>query len=124
MAKISFLVDTDVVIDYLNSGQFTELFDLPNHVVYYSVITKKELLAKPGLREREREAILLELSRWRIIPLSEKITVRFSELRRQHPSLEKADALIAATALVKNLPLVTRNKKHFRIVSELTVFGG
>jgi len=124
MAKISFLVDTDVVIDYLNSGQFTELFDLPNHVVYYSVITKKELLAKPGLREREREAILLELSRWRMIPLSEKITVRFSELRRQHPSLEKADALIAATALVKTLPLVTRNKKHFRIVSELTVFGG
>jgi len=124
MAKISFLVDTDVVIDYLNSGQFTELFDLPNHVVYYSVITKKELLAKPGLREREREAILLELSRWRMIPLSEKITIRFSELRRQYPSLEKADALIAATALVKNLPLVTRNKKHFRIVSELTVFGG
>ena len=124
MAKVSFLVDTDVVIDYLNSGQFTELFDAPNHVVYYSVITKKELLAKSGLREREREAILLELSRWRMIPLSEKITVRFSELRRQYPSLAKADALIAATALVKHLPLVTRNTKHFRIVSELTVFGG
>ena len=101
MAKVSFLVDTDVVIDYLNSGQFTELFDAPNHVVYYSVITKKELLAKAGLREREREAILLELSRWRMIPLSEKITVRFSELRKQYPSLAKADALIAATALVK-----------------------
>ena len=124
MAKVSFLVDTDVVIDYLNSGQFTELFDAPNHVVYYSVITKKELLAKSGLREREREAILLELSRWRMIPLSEKITVRFSELRRQYPSLGKADAFIAATALVKHLPLVTRNKKHFRIVSELTVLGG
>ncbi len=124
MAKVSFLVDTDVVIDYLNSGQFTELFDAPNHVVYYSVMTKKELLAKSGLREREREAILLELSRWRMIPLSEKITVRFSELRRQYPSLGKADAFIAATALVKHLPLVTRNKKHFRIVSELTVFGG
>ena len=124
MAKVSFLVDTDVVIDYLNSGQFTELFDAPNHVVYYSVITKKELLAKSGLREREREAIHLELRRWRMIPLSEKITFRFSELRRQYPSLGKADALIAATALVKHLPLVTRNKKHFRIVSELTVFGG
>ena len=123
MAKISFLVDTDVVIDYLNSGQFTELFDSPHHLVYYSVITKKELMAKSGLREQEREAILLELSRWRMIPLSEKITVLFSNIRRQHPSLEKADALIAATALVKNLPLVTRNKKHFRFVSDLRVFG-
>lgn len=123
MAKISFLVDTDVVIDYLNSGQFTELFDSPHHFVYYSVITKKELLAKSGLREQEREAILLELSRWRLIPLSEKITVLFSKIRRQHPSLEKADALIAATALVKNLPLFTRNKKHFRVVADLRVFG-
>jgi len=124
MAKVSFLVDTDVVIDYLNYGQFTKLFDVPNHVVYYSVITKKELLAKSGLREREREAILLELSRWCLIPLSPKITDRFSEIRRKHTFLAKADALIAATALVKNLPLVTRNKKHFRIVSDLTVFGG
>ncbi len=63
MAKISFLVDTDVVIDYLNSGQFTEIFDSPHHLVYYSVITKKELLAKSGSREQEWEAILLELSR-------------------------------------------------------------
>jgi predicted nucleic acid-binding protein len=123
MAKISFLVDTDVVIEYLNSGQFTELFDLSHHLVYYSVITKKELLAKSGLREQEREAILLELRRWRMIPMSEKINVLFSKIRRQHPSLEKADALIAATALVKNLPLVTRKKKHFRIVSDLRVFG-
>jgi len=124
MAKISFLVDTDVVIDYLNTGLFTELFDSPHHTIYYSVVTKKELLSKPGLREREREAILLELRRWRMIPLTDNITLRFSQVQKSYPSLEKADALIAATALVKNLPLVTRNKKHFRIVSELTVFGG
>src|SRR3990167_354832 len=117
MAKISLLVDTDVFIDYFNSGHFHALFDSSRFTLYYSIITKKELLTKSGLRENEREAILAELTRCRLIALSESITARYSDLRRQHPSLDKGDALIAATALVKRLPLMTRNKRHFRMVT-------
>jgi predicted nucleic acid-binding protein len=80
-------------------------------------------LSKPGLREVERQAILFELSRCRIVKLTETVTVRYSELRDRYPSLEKEDALIAACALVKNLPLVTRNKKHFQVVAGLTILG-
>ena len=123
MAKISVLVDTDVFIDYLNSGRFSSLFDAAGFTVYYSVVTKKELLAMPGLRESERQAVLQELRRSRIVNLTEAITLRYSALRERYPSLEKEDALIAATALVKNLPLVTRNKKHFQVVAGLTVLG-
>ena len=123
MAKISVLVDTDILIDYFNSGRFSSLFDLTRFTVYYSAVTKKELLTKPGLRESERQAILSELSRCRIVKLTETITVRYSELRERYSSLEKADALIAASALIKNLPLVTRNKKHFQVVAGLTVLG-
>jgi hypothetical protein len=123
MAKISVLVDTDIFIDYFNTGRFSSLFDHGRFTVYYSVVTKQELLGKPGLRESERRAILNELDRWRLIPLSAAITAQFAELRRRHPALEKEDALIAATAFAKHLPLVTRNKKHFRIVDGLTLFG-
>lgn len=123
MAKVSVLVDTDVFIDYLNTGRFSSVFDSSVFTVYYSIVTKKELLTKPGLRETEREAIVAELSRCRLIGLSNSITARYSNLRRQYPSLDKADALIAATALVKRLPLVTRNKRHFRIVEDLPLFG-
>lgn len=123
MAKVSVLVDTDVFIDYLNTGRFSSVFDFSVFTVYYSIVTKKELLTKPGLRETEREAIVAELSRCRLIGLSNSITARYSNLRRQYPSLDKADALIAATALVKRLPLVTRNKRHFRIVEDLPLFG-
>jgi hypothetical protein len=123
MAKISVLLDTDVFIDYFNSGRFSSLFDSTRFTVYYSVVTKKELLSKPGLREVERQAILFELSRCRIVKLTETIAVRHSELRDRYPSLEKEDALIAACALVKNLPLVTRNKKHFQAVAGLTILG-
>ncbi len=123
MAKISVLIDTDVFIDYFNSGRFHALFDPANFTVYYSIITKKELLTKPGLRESEREAILTELSLCRLIPLSDSIATRYSELHRRFPALTRGDALIAATALVKQLPLVTRNKRHFRVVKDLVLFG-
>ena len=123
MAKISVLVDANVFIDYLNSGRFSSLFDAARFTVYYSAVTPKELLSKPGLREAERQAILYELGRCRLVRLTETITVRYSELRARHPSIEKEDALIAATALAKNLPLVTRNKKHFQVVAGLTVLG-
>ncbi len=123
MAKISVLVDTDIFIDYFNTGRFHPLFDSKRFTVYYSIITKKELLTKPGLRETERESILAELSRCRLIPLSDAIAARYSELRRRLPALEKGDALIAATALVRQLPLLTKNKRHFEMVKELAIFG-
>ena len=123
MGKVSLLVDTDIFIDYFNTGRFHALFDSHRFTVYYSIITKKELLTKSGLRDNERESILSELRRCRLIALSNSITARYSDLRFRHPSLEKGDALIAATALVKHLPLMTRNKRHFRMVSGLTLFG-
>lgn len=123
MAKVSVLVDTDVFIDYFNTGRYSALFDRNRFTIYYSIVTRKELLSKAGLRESEREAILTELRGCRLVRLTDGITRRYTDLRRRHPSLEKADALIAASALVKNLPLVTRNRKHFKIVSGLTIFG-
>ncbi|MCC6140363.1 MAG: PIN domain-containing protein [Nitrospira sp.] len=123
MAKISILLDTDIFIDYFNLGRFHALFDSSRFTLYYSVMTKKELLTKQGLRDNERASILDELARCRLVPLSDSITARYSDLRRRHPSLEKADALIAATALIKRLPLMTRNKRHFRLIDGLTLFG-
>ncbi len=123
MAKISILLDTDIFIDYFNSGRFHALFDSSRFTIYSSVVTKKEPLTKSGLRDNERASILNELTRCLLIPLLDSITARYSDLRRQHPSLEKADALIAATALVKRLPLMTRNKRHFRLIDGLTLFG-
>ncbi len=123
MAKISVLVDTDIFIDYFNADRFHALFDSSRFILYYSAITKKELLTKQGLRDSERASILAELAQCRLIALSDAITTRYSALRRRHPSLEKGDALIAATALVKHLPLMTRNKRHFQIVPGLTLFG-
>jgi predicted nucleic acid-binding protein len=123
MAKISVLVDTDVFIDYFNAGRFHALFNSKRFTIYYSIVTKKELLTKPGLRDAERDAIESELKRCRLIPISDSIAGKYSNLRNRYPSLEKGDALIAATAHVKRLPLVTRNKRHYRLMRDIVLFG-
>jgi predicted nucleic acid-binding protein len=123
LAKVKLLIDTDILIDYLNTGLLGAIFEGRGFEVYYSVVTKKELLSKPGLKDAERQAILFTLRRHRIIPLDDRIAGTYSDLRRRHPSLEKEDALIAATALVKKLPLVTRNLKHYKSIEGLILFN-
>ncbi|RPH79949.1 MAG: hypothetical protein EHM80_06515 [Nitrospiraceae bacterium] len=87
MAKVSVFVDADIFIDYFNTSLFHALFDSTRFTVYYFIATKKELLTKPGLPDAERESILAELSRCRLIPLADSIAARYSDLRRLHPSL-------------------------------------
>jgi len=124
VAKIKLLIDTDIFINYLNTGFLSTILEGKDFEIYYSVVTKKELLSKPGLKEAERHAIQFILKRYRIIPLDERIARRYSDLRNLYPSLEKEDALIAATALVRRLPLVTRNWRHYKTVKGLTLFKG
>jgi predicted nucleic acid-binding protein len=123
MAKVAVLVDTDVFIDYFNHGRLSTLFDSRDFTIYYSIVTKKELLSKPGLRDAERHAIVGELRRFRVVKLTNAIASRYSDLRRVYPRLAKEDALIAATALTKRCPLVTRNQRHFRPIHGLILLG-
>ena len=44
MAKIKLLIVTEIFIDYLNSGSLRTIFESKDFEIYYSVVTKKELL--------------------------------------------------------------------------------
>ncbi|MBI3247991.1 MAG: PIN domain-containing protein [Deltaproteobacteria bacterium] len=121
MRKNPLLVDTDILISYLNLRQHRFYLESPNFQVHYSAVTKKELLAKQGLSGRERQAIFSLLKRYRQIPVTPAIADRYAELQRRYPTLEREDALIAASAIVRRLPLLTGNIKHFRIVKDLSL---
>ena len=124
MAAVRILVDTDVFIDYFNAGQHAGVLDDRRATIYYSVVTRKELLGKLGLKDSERQAIVDALRRFRLVPLTPAIAARYTAVRRRTPGLERADALIAAKALDKRLPLMTRNWRHFRRVPGLTLYSG
>ncbi|KAF0143722.1 MAG: VapC [Nitrospirae bacterium] len=123
MAKIRLLVDTDIFIDFFNSGYFEAILEGKDFDIYYSAVTKKELLAKQGLKDSEKQAILYVLKKYRIIPITQNIAERFSDVLYKYPEMSKEDALIAATALDRKLPLITRNWKHYRKIKGLVLFG-
>lgn len=122
----SFLVDTDVFIDYLNGNESArETLDSPSHTIYYGQITRKELLWMPGLSAVEQKRIKTLLQRHRMVPLDKKIAARFSDLLSlyRHNPLRSADAFVAATAWDRNLSLLTRNQKHYRYIAEITLLS-
>jgi hypothetical protein len=43
-----FLVDTDILIAYFNHRSYRSYLENPLNRIYYSAMTKKELLSKPG----------------------------------------------------------------------------
>jgi hypothetical protein len=56
------------------------VLDSPRNRVYYSAVTKKELLSKRGLSSTEDHRIRLLLLKHRLIPVDVKIAESFSYL--------------------------------------------
>lgn len=93
----------------------------------FSIITRYEILrglkAKDAFRQAERFEDQCRGSL--VLPLIDEIVVQAAEiygfLHQQGSLIEDADILIAATALVHGLPLVTENASHFNRIPNLVV---
>jgi len=86
-------------------------------------VTRKELLSKQGLSATERKKIMRLMAQLGVLRVDPTIAAASSELLqkyRDHP-LHVNDALIAATAWVKKLPLLTRNRKHYEFIDEIVL---
>ena len=126
LGATSIMADTDIYIDYLNGIQrIRRILDSPHRRVFYSTVTKKELLMKPGLSSTERGRIRMLLLKHRQIPVDERVAGRFSRLLGKYAKrgLRNADALVAATAWSRKLPLLTNNTKHYAFISEINLIN-
>jgi predicted nucleic acid-binding protein len=106
------LLDTDVLIDHLRGHR-----PLPQADAAISVISRTELLAGNEREEASVEALFEECEE---VGVDTSIARTAGRLKRR-TKLQIADALIAATALERQLPLMTRNRRHFEQVAGLTL---
>ena len=120
-----YLVDTGVFILYLRRNHSASAIDFLRStaaVIYYSRITRKELL-RPPVSARDHREVLAVLHRYRIVNPDAQIAEVLAALLENYPYLRDhlADALIAATAWKKNLEVVTTNPPHFTPITEIHV---
>jgi tRNA(fMet)-specific endonuclease VapC len=130
MKPLSFLIDTDWVIDHFNGvTQVTRrLKELQPQGLGLSVVSAAELWEGAFFsRDPKRSQETLEgfLSGVDILGLDEEICKRFGQLRgsmrKRGQTIGDFDLLIAATALRHNLTLLTNNRKHFEGIAGLGI---
>lgn len=121
MATTIPLIDTCIIIEALR-GNKKWRYCLKQTFFYYSIVTEKELFKKQNLRKREIIDIKNILSNGRKIFLDTQILdgVRvIAPIYRKKHINDRHDIIIGATALVKKIPLVTLNRKHFSFIKGL-----
>lgn len=117
-------VDTDLVIDFLRGkgdGVAIVRTLLAEHRLRLTAITGFEL--RVGTDFLARRADILRLLRSRTVPLDGRAALRggevAAELRDRGEAIGFADCLQAGICLRHDLPLATRNRRHFERVAEL-----
>ncbi len=120
------IVDTDILIDAARNVQ--EAINCLHKIeekdtLAISSVTEMELII--GCRDKNELNLLQDfLNRFQVIKLNEfisdKATVLLKGYRLSH-GLLIADSLIAATAIIENLPLISKNQRDYRFIEELSL---
>lgn len=115
-----FTLDTNIVIYYAAGDTKVVSFmeENRNEIFYLPSIVIVEFLSHPLIDGETINKFRLFVYQTNVINLDIRIAELSAELRRWY-KLKLADAVVAATAIITNSSLVTRNVYDFRKVKEL-----
>ena len=126
---MSFLIDTNILIYRLkNVGHVNENFIRnQDSTMLISVVSYGELVfgaEKSSNREKNMKTVEAIKSIFPMLDVDSKIMSCFGRikatLQKTGKNVDDMDLLIAATAMVNNLTLVTHNTKHFENIPGLS----
>jgi len=124
------LVDSDIIIDFLNNQNFALNFFKETAIkkeLFISIISWAEVVygfrKNKSLKKAQLFKDFLQENNISIISIDQKVAEKYLDIKidleiKKIP-LDEFDLLIAATALSNNLSLVTRNIKHFKRINNL-----
>jgi len=125
MSTTEYLIDTNILIYHTEGSEVVSNIireALARKAFNVSVLTKIEFLGweKHSPEGFEKCSRLIKLSN--VYLIDDDIAEKTIELKRR-VKIKLADAVIAATALVNNFKLVTRNVDDYKAVKELEMFN-
>lgn len=116
----SVLCDTGIISDSIaEDGRVRFVVNeiiKPENVFINSVVLielNRWLSLYKNLEKENRKAFLEYINNLEIIRINEKASKKAEEISKKDNSLDAADILIGATAIVNNVPIYTNNIKHF-----------
>ena len=122
MSKNNLIVDSNILI-YSYKPEFAWLQQqLFSYRLYASAITKIESLGYHLLTDKDDQILIKLFDLFEILPINDKVIEIAVELRQQK-KMSLGDSIIASTALVYDLPLMTRNNKDFEWVNGLEIIN-
>ena len=124
---INYLWDTNMVIYFLQNQFPPDAEKFMEEVITkstpaFSVITEIELLCWKTDDEEDLKILHGFINAATIFDLTSPVKLKTAAIRKT-TRIKLPDALIAATALVHNLTLITRNTHDFRNLADLTVIN-
>ncbi len=119
-----YLLDTDVLVEYLRgSPKAIQYLEGLKGDLAISAITVAELFS--GVRGDEEQTALEQfVEAFQVVPVGEDIARRGGLHRREYRASHGtglADALVAASAQAAGAVLVTFNRRHYPMISEIKV---
>ncbi|HEU5004103.1 MAG TPA: type II toxin-antitoxin system VapC family toxin [Actinomycetota bacterium] len=114
------LLDSTILIAHLRGDERATAL-LLRRETYASVVSRSEV--EGGTRSAERSAVARLFDALTLLPVTDEVARTAGRMirshRRSHAGIDLGDYLIAATADVAGLPLITLNVKHFPMFAGL-----
>lgn len=125
MAEIDYLIDTNVIIEFLAGKLPKKSSSFLNPIIdkkpFISVISKIELLVY-NTTDEDYKLLTDFVNDCNVLQLNEDIINTTINIRKNY-KIKLPDAIITATALVEKLTLITRNISDFNNVEGLQVIN-
>lgn len=123
--ELKYLYDTNAFIDYfsdkLEDKQVFDIDFISDNEVFISPIVRMELFSHPNVSDDEEKLFSELLNNFQTCEIDLEVENKTIYLRRKY-KLKLPDAIIAASAIIEDAVIITRNRKDFIKITELNIY--
>lgn len=116
------LLDSNIIIYAAEPGYDVVRDFIAKHSLFISIISKVEVLGYHNLGLESKQKLEIIFQYFPVLPLSHAIIDK-AILLRQKRKMSLGDALIAGTALIYDLKIVTSNVKDYQWIDDIEIIN-